>query len=82
LPSSITNIFSDDDKRQFTTQKQEVSNEEVIQRVKREAGLKDDKTAQQVTTEGIKVLQEKTGEQGLLDDVMGKFGKMDLNPFD
>lgn len=81
LPSSITGMFSDGEKEQFRQQKQDISNEQVVQRIKSEAGITDDLKAQQVTTEGVKILQEKTGEQGLLDNVMGKFGKMDLNPF-
>jgi hypothetical protein len=32
--------------------------------------------------ESVKLLQEKTGEEGLLDNVMRGFKKMDLNPFD
>jgi uncharacterized protein (DUF2267 family) len=82
LPSSITSLFTDNDKQQFTSTQQNVSNEEVVQRVKNEAGINDDKKAQQATQEGVKLLQEKTGEEGLLDDVMGKFKGMDLNPFD
>lgn len=82
LPSSISNMFSDGEKEQFRTQKQDISNEEVVQRVKREAGISDDRKAEQVTREGVKILQEKTGEQGLLENVMGKIGKVDLNPFD
>lgn len=82
LPSSITSLFSDNDKQQFTSTQQNVSNEEVVQRVKNEAGINDDKKAQQTTQEGVKLLQEKTGEQGLLDNVMGRFKGMDLNPFD
>ena len=81
LPSSITGMFSDGEKEQFRQQKQDISNEQVVQRIKSEAGITDDLKAQQVTTEGVKILQEKIGEQGLLDNVMGKFGKMDLNPF-
>lgn len=67
LPSSITSRFSDNEKEQFKTQKQDITNEEVVQRVKRETGINDDRKAQQVTTEGVKILQEKTGEQGLPD---------------
>jgi uncharacterized protein (DUF2267 family) len=81
LPSSITGMFSDNEKEQFRTQKQDISNEQVLQQIKNEAGINDDRKAQQVTTEGVKILQEKTGEEGLLDNVMGKFGKMDINPF-
>jgi len=82
LPSSITSLFSDNDKQQFTSTQQNVSNEEVVQRVKNEAGIQDEKKAQQATQEGVKILQEKTGEEGLLDNVMGRFKGMDLNPFD
>jgi uncharacterized protein (DUF2267 family) len=82
LPAGITNMFSDDEKQQFTKKQQDVSNEEVVRRVKKEAGINDDKKAQQATEEGVKLLQEKTGEEGLLENVMGKVKKMDLNPFD
>lgn len=81
LPSSITGMFSDNEKEQFKTQKQDISNDQVVQQIKSEAGINDDRKAQQATTEGVKILQEKTGEQGLLDNVMGRFGKVDLNPF-
>jgi uncharacterized protein (DUF2267 family) len=62
LPSSITNLFSDDDKQQFTHSQQNVSIEEVVQRVKNETGINDDKKAQQTAQEGVKLLQEKTDE--------------------
>ena len=82
LPSSITNIFSDNEKQQFTTSKQTVGNEEVIRKLGTDAGIKDPKKAQQTTEEAVKLLQEKTGENDLLDNVMGKFKNIDLNPFD
>ena len=82
LPGGITKMFSDQEKQQFTSTQQNVSNEDVIQRVRSEAGIQDANKARQTTEEGLKLLQEKTGEQGLLDNVMGKFKKMDLNPFD
>lgn len=82
LPSSITNIFSDNEKQQFTTSKQTVSNEEVVRKLGTDAGIKDPKKAQQTTEEAVKLLQEKTGENDLMDNVMGKFKNIDLNPFD
>ena len=82
LPGGITRMFSDQEKQQFTSTQQNVSNEDVIQRVRSEAGIQDENKARQTTEEGLKLLQIKTGEQGLLDNVMGKFKKMDLNPFD
>ena len=82
LPSGITSLFSDNEKQGFTTQQQNISNEEVVRQVRTEAGINDDRKAQQATEESVKLLQEKTGEEGLLDNVMGRFKKMDLNPFD
>jgi uncharacterized protein (DUF2267 family) len=82
LPSGITSLFSDNEKQGFTTQQQNISNEEVVRQVRAEAGINDDRKAQQATEESVKLLQEKTGEEGLLDNVMGRFKKMDLNPFD
>ena len=80
LPESITNFFSDSEKDQFKTTKQDVSKEEVIRKLDTEAGIKDPKKAQQTTEEAVRLLQNETGEQDLLDNVMGKFKS--LNPFD
>jgi uncharacterized protein (DUF2267 family) len=82
LPSGITSLFSDNEKQGFTTQQQNISNEDVVRQVRTETGINDDRKAQQATEESVKLLQEKTGEEGLLDNVMGRFKKMDLNPFD
>ena len=82
LPSGITGLFSDNEKQGFTSQQQNISNEDVVRQVRTDAGINDDRKAQQATEESVKLLQEKTGEEGLLDNVMGRFKKMDLNPFD
>ena len=82
LPSGITDIFSDNEKQQSTTTQQIINNEEVMQQIGRDAGINDRKKSQQAVEEGIKLLQEKTVEEGLLDNVMGRFKNVDLNPFD
>jgi uncharacterized protein (DUF2267 family) len=82
LPSGITELFSDNDKQQFTTTQQNISNKELVQQIDRETGINDRKKSQQAAEEGVKLLQEKTGEEGLLDNVMGRFKDLDLNPFD
>jgi uncharacterized protein (DUF2267 family) len=82
LPSGITDLFSDNEKQGFTSQQQNISNEEVVRQVLTEAGINDDRKAQQASEESVKLLQEKKGEKGLLDNVMGRFKKMDLNPLD
>lgn len=83
LPSGITSMFSDSEKQEFTTSQQDAgSTEEMVQRVDREAGINDRAKSQRAVEEGARLLQEKTGEEGLLDSVMGRFRKVDLNPFD
>ena len=79
LPSSITTIFSSDEKKKFTTTQENISNEEVVDR---EARINNKAKSQKATEEAVKLLQEKTDEPGLLDNIMGKFKKVDLNPFD
>ena len=82
LPSGITDMFSDNDKQQFTATQQNIENRELIQQIDRETGINDRVKSRQAAEEGVKLLQEKTGEQGLLDNVMGRFKDIDLNPFD
>ena len=74
--------LSDDDKQQFRHSQQNVSIEEVVQRVKNETGINDDKKAQQTAQEGVKLLQEKTCEERLLENMMERFKGINLNPFD
>jgi uncharacterized protein (DUF2267 family) len=82
LPSSITTIFSSDEKKKFTTTQENISNEEVVENIDREARINNKAKSQKATEEAVKLLQEKTDEPGLLDNIMGKFKKVDLNPFD
>lgn len=76
LPDSITGVFSDSEKQEFTTTRKDVSNEEVIQRIDREAGINDKNKSQRAVEESVKLLQDKTGESDLLGSVMGGFKKM------
>ena len=82
LPSSITTIFSLDEKRKFTTTLENINNEEVVENIDREARINNKAKSQKATEEAVKLLQEKTHEPGMLDNIMGKFKKVDLNPFD
>ena len=82
LPSSITTIFSSDEKKKFTTTQENLSNEEVVENIDREARINNKAKSQKATEEAVKLLQEKTDEPGLLDNVMGKFKKVDLTPFE
>jgi uncharacterized protein (DUF2267 family) len=82
LPSSITTVFSSDEKRKFTTTQENINNEEVVENIDREARINNKAKSQKATEEAVKLLQEKTHEPGMLDNIMGKFKKVDLNPFD
>jgi uncharacterized protein (DUF2267 family) len=82
LPSSITNLFSLEEKKQFTTTQEDISNEELVRNIDRETGINNKAKSQKATEEAVRLLQEKTHEPGLLDNIMGKFKNVDLNPFD
>jgi hypothetical protein len=58
------------------------SNEEVVRNIDRETGINNKAKSQKATEEAVRLLQEKTHEPGLLDNIMGKFKNVDLNPFD
>ena len=82
LPSSITTVFSLDEKKKFTTTQENINNEEVVENIDREARINNKAKSQKATEETVKLLQEKTHEPGMLDNIMEKFKKADLNPFD
>ena len=82
LPSSITNLFSLEEKKQFTATQEDISNEELVRNIDRETGINNKAKSQKATEEAVRLLQEKTHEPGLLYNIMGKFKNVDLNPFD
>ena len=82
LPSSITTVFSLDEKKKFTTKQENINNEEVVENIDREARINNKAKSQKATEEAVKLIQEKTHEPDVLDNIMGKFKKVDLNPFD
>jgi|SRR5687768_8763059 len=77
LPSSITDIFSDDEKKEFTTTKQNVSEDEVIEKISNECCNGDKQKAKRVYEESVNMIKEKSGQegQGFLDDIIGGFKK-------
>ena len=82
LPSGLTSMFSDDEKEQFTKTQESIDNQEIVKNIDREAGINDKTKSLQAAEEAIRLLQEKTGVEGLMDNIMGRFKKIDLNPFD
>ena len=85
LPSSITNMFSNDEKQRFTTSQENVSEDEVIDQISRECCNGDREKGKNVYKEAVNVLREKTrrreqqqgqGQQeedgeGFLDNILG-----------
>ncbi len=83
LPSSITNMFSNDERQRFTTSQENVSEDEVIDKISRECCNGDKEKGRIAYQEALKVLREKTvrqrqqqgqqqekeGEEGFLDNI-------------
>jgi len=77
LPSGLTDMFSDDDKRQFTMTKQNVPQEEIIKKRSHECCHDDKEKSQQVYQEIVNVLSERTGRDGqaVLQDILANLKK-------
>ncbi len=74
LPPGLTNMFSNEEKTQFTTKQENVSREQVIDKLSNECCNGDKQKAQQVYQEAVNTLKEKTGPQGqgLLQNILGE----------
>ena len=81
LPSSITNMFSNDERQRFTSTQENVSEDEVIDQISRECCNGDKEKGRIAYQEALKVLREKTrqrqqqGQQqeegeGFLDNIL------------
>jgi hypothetical protein len=63
LPSSITNMFSNDERQRFTTTQENVSEDEVIDQISRECCNGDREKGKVAYQEALKVLREKSARQ-------------------
>ncbi len=63
LPSSITNMFSNDEKQRFTSSQENVSEDEVIDQISKECCNGDREKGKQVYQEAVNVLREKTRQR-------------------
>ena len=81
LPTGITNLFSSEEKSKFTTTKEEINNEQVIENIDKESGIHNKAKSQKATQEAVKLLEEKADEPGLMDNITGRLKNVDLNPF-
>ena len=82
LPSSITNMFSNDEKQRFTTTQENVSEDEVIDQISSDCCNGDREKGKRVYQEAVQVIREKTRqkqqqgqqqqqEEGFLDNILG-----------
>jgi hypothetical protein len=60
LPSSITNMFSNDERQRFTSSQENVSEDEVIDQISRECCNGDREQGKTAYNEALNVLREKT----------------------
>lgn len=73
IPSGLRDIFSDNEKNEFTTKQENVSQDEVEQELADQCFNGDKAQAQRTFQEGRKLLNEKTGQQGqgIIEGLLG-----------
>ncbi len=81
LPTGLTNIFSGDEKKDFTTNQTAVSDDEIVDQIDAKAGINDKAKSQKAYTETMGILEGKLGKDMLLGNLTDKLKKVDLNPF-
>jgi hypothetical protein len=69
LPQGLSDMFSEDERRQFTTRQENVSQEDILSMLRNQLGG-DNQQSQRLFDEGTRLLQERTGNQGLFDNIM------------
>lgn len=77
MPSGLKDIFSDDEKNEFTTKQENVSQDEVEQELADKCFSGDKTQAQKAFQEGKNLLKEKTGQQGqgIIEGLLGNLGQ-------
>ncbi|HKQ22143.1 MAG TPA: hypothetical protein VJS91_08900 [Nitrososphaeraceae archaeon] len=65
----LSDMYSDDEKRQFTTRQDNVPHEDLLSMLRNQLGG-DNAQSQRFFEEGTKLLQERTGQQRLFDNIM------------
>lgn len=83
LPSDITGMFSDHEKKDFAMTQQNLTEEDLINTIDSKCGINNKEKSKQTVTEIMKSLQQNSGQgQGdLFGNTLGKLGKGDFNLF-
>jgi uncharacterized protein (DUF2267 family) len=83
LPSDITGMFSDADKKEFTSTQSNFSMDDIINKVDKEASINDKAKSKQAVDSIMGMLQKQGNTPDLSGNLFGQMGKkLDLNPFD
>ena len=77
VPSGLTDAFSDDEKKEFTTKQENIPQDEVEQELANQCFNGDKAQAHRTFQEGRKLLNEKTGQQGqgIIEGILGNSGQ-------
>lgn len=62
-------MFSDDERKQFTTRQENVPQEDILSMLRNQLGG-DNLQSRRLFEEGTRLLQERIGKQGLFDSIM------------
>ena len=84
LPTEITGMFSDDEKKDFTTKQQDMTEDDMVNALDSQCGVNDKAKSKQAITEIMGALQQNSDKQGgdMFGDMLGKLGKGGpSNPF-
>ena len=83
LPTDVTGMFSDDEKKDFTTTQQDMTEDDLINQLDSQCGINDKGKSKQVVSEIMSSLQQNSSDKkgDLFGGVMGTLGKGDFNPF-
>jgi hypothetical protein len=81
LPSGLTDMFSGDEKKEFTTTQSNVSDDDAVNLIDSKTGINDKAKSQQAYSETMNLLEGKFGKD-MFGSIADKAKKIDLNPFD
>ncbi|MDH3618768.1 MAG: hypothetical protein OES14_03100 [Nitrosopumilus sp.] len=83
LPTDVTGMFSDDEKKDFTTTQHDMTEDDLINQLDSKCGINDKGKSKQVVSEIMSSLQQNSSDKkgDLFGGVMGNLGKGDFNPF-
>ena len=77
LPSNLTGMFSEQEKKEFTTSQKNLSDDEIIDQISKETNISDKTKVKGTLDEVMGLFNNKSSGSGFMGDIMGqskKFG--------